>query len=509
MTPRHLFRGVAATAAALVFAAAGGSAALADDIYNNLDLSVDAQAEIMSLNVGGSPGETTLYVVERNGDGKQGCNFGGQGNPSLTVSVASSNTAVATISPSSITFDACGDSQVVSVTPVSAGASTVSLTQTGNGTAGSFDLAPAKFTVNVAPAAPSNTAPEVLVTGVAGGARYEEGSVPAAVCSVEDAEDGPSSFAATLSEITGTLSALGLGSQTASCSYTDAGGLTASSSVTYSIVDTTAPALTLPANTTAEATGPTGAAVTFTATATDAVGPANPGVTCVPASGSTFPLGTTTVNCSATDSAGNTGNGSFTVTVQDTTAPAITWVGGPQDGASYVFGSVPAAGSCTAVDLVDPDATCTVSGYSTTVGVHTLTATATDDSGNTATETREYRVLAWTLNGFYSPVDMDGVLNVVKGGSTVPLKFEVFAGSTELTSTSAVKSFTQAKVSCDGTSPTYEIEVTSTGGTSLRYDSTGGQFIQNWQTPKAAGTCYKVTMTTQDGTALSALFRLK
>jgi hypothetical protein len=38
-------------------------------------------------------------------------------------------------------------------------------------------------------------------------------------------------------------------------------------------------------------------------------------VTCTPASGSTFPLGATTVTCSATDTAGNTGSSTFTVTV--------------------------------------------------------------------------------------------------------------------------------------------------------------------------------------------------
>ena len=52
-------------------------------------------------------------------------------------------------------------------------------------------------------------------------------------------------------------------------------------------------------------------------------------------------------------------------------------------------------------------------------------------------------------------------------------------------------------------------EFFTTGGTTLRYDSSGiGQFIQNWQTPKKLG-CFKVTMTTQDGSTLSALFKLK
>jgi hypothetical protein len=116
-------------------------------------------------------------------------------------------------------------------------------------------------------------------------------------------------------------------------------------------------------------------------------------------------------------------------------------------------------------------------------------------------------VLAWTLSGFYQPVDMNGVWNAVKGGSTVPLKFEVFAGPTELTSTSIVSALVK-QVTCNaGAEDT--VEVVATGGTSLRYDETAGQFIYNWQTPRLPGKCYTVTLTTLDGSAISALFKLK
>jgi len=47
-------------------------------------------------------------------------------------------------------------------------------------------------------------------------------------------------------------------------------------------------------------------------------------VVCSPASGAAFPLGSTVVGCSATDAAGNTATGSFTVSVRDTTPPVIT-----------------------------------------------------------------------------------------------------------------------------------------------------------------------------------------
>jgi len=210
-----------------------------------------------------------------------------------------------------------------------------------------------------------------------------------------------------------------------------------------------------------------------------------------------------------TDNAGNSTSTSLSGISIDKTAPGLTWNGSIAAGSHFVFGSVPAAPTCSSIDpLSGPDG-CAVSGYGTTVGSHTLTALAKDKAGNTTTETRTYTVDAWTLNGFYNPVDMSGVYNIVKGGSTVPLKFNVYAGTTQQTSTSAVASFTQTKIACDGSSPTDEIEVTTTGGTSLRYDGTGGQFIQNWQTPKQAGQCYRVTMTTQDGSTIRAFFKLK
>jgi hypothetical protein len=61
--------------------------------------------------------------------------------------------------------------------------------------------------------------------------------------------------------------------------------------------------------------------------------------------------------------------------------------------------------------------------------------------------------------------------------------------------------------------PEDAIETTvATGGTSLRYDATAGQFIYNWQTPKGAsqvGKCYSLTMTAADSYTITAYFKLK
>src|ERR1051325_8154212 len=81
--------------------------------------------------------------------------------------------------------------------------------------------------------------------------------------------------------------------------------------------DKTPPSIIVPNPMTAEATTPSGAIVSYQVTATDNV---DGTITAVsnPPSGSIFPIGTTTVTCSATDKAGNTAKVTFTVTVKDT-----------------------------------------------------------------------------------------------------------------------------------------------------------------------------------------------
>ncbi len=134
------------------------------------------------------------------------------------------------------------------------------------------------------------------------------------------------------------------------------------------------------------------------------------------------------------------------------------------------------------------------------------------DAGNyslPANLTTTASITPWTTKGFYQPVDMNGVYNAVKGGATVPLKFELFSGTTELTDTTAIKSLQATKVLCDNGATIDDIETLASGSTSLRYDSTSGQYIYNWKTPTGAGTCYKVTVTAQDGSPITAFFKMK
>jgi hypothetical protein len=506
---------------AIVCAVALGSAgattvALADQVYNDLDGTIDVAAEQMPLNVGGADGSTTFFVSASDpADQENGCNFGGRGDDTLTANVSSSNPAVATVSAGTLTFtgNGCGVSAGLSVHPVSAGTTTISLSQGSvNTTDGTYSFDAATFVVTVT-GGTRNAAPGVTISGVAGGTSYDKGSVPVAMCDVADDEDGASSFAPTLGAITGPYASDAIGTQEASCSYTDDGGLTATASLTYSIVDPTAPAISsvvAPATpdgdngwyrsnvgidwTVAEPQSPNSLLTTGCADATI-----------------TADQVATTYTCEASSAGGSAGPASVTIK-RDATAPANVAFGAtaPADGGRYFPISVPAGNDCTADDATSALASCVVTGRSTAVGTHTLTATATDNAGNSSTATRSYSVRVLTLSGFFQPVDMSGILNTVKNGSTVPLKFTVADEGVAQTSTSVVASFKTREVACATLSPVSdEIEIVSTGGTALRYDATAGQFIQNWQTPKKIGSCHVATVTMIDGSTIAANFKLK
>jgi hypothetical protein len=171
---------------------------------------------------------------------------------------------------------------------------------------------------------------------------------------------------------------------TVGCSASDTRGNTAEGSLEVTVTDRTPPSLTL-SDQGAEATGASGAAVTYEASASDIVDGAVT-VSCDKASGATFPVGTTTVGCSATDAHGNKGTGSFTVTVEDTTAPKLTLPGGKNAEASSATGAA-VSWSATASDAVDgaiiPNCN-PVSGSTFALGTTTVNCSATDKAGNTA-----------------------------------------------------------------------------------------------------------------------------
>ena len=177
-----------------------------------------------------------------------------------------------------------------------------------------------------------------------------------------------------------------IGETTVTCTADDANGNMIECSFVVTVEDTTPPAIQCPQDIVEMCATPDGTVVSYTATATDVCDP-TPIVSCEPPSGSLFPVGTTTVVCTATDNAGNSSMCEFTVTVQDTAPPTLSC---PEDferecmenGVALVEYPVP-----TAMDDCDPAPTVVCeppSGSLLPPGPHVITCTATDAAGNTA-----------------------------------------------------------------------------------------------------------------------------
>jgi hypothetical protein len=174
------------------------------------------------------------------------------------------------------------------------------------------------------------------------------------------------------------------------CTATDTSGNTAAAGFNVTVRDTTPPVITVPGALGVEATGSTGAAATFSAPTSDAVDGAG-NATCLPASGSTFALGTTLVTCNATDARNNVAvQASFNLTVHDTTSPVIAAHDDVIAEASGTNGASVSYASPSTSDLVDGSgtATCVPASDSTfALGTTAVDCNATDAAGNSAVPT--------------------------------------------------------------------------------------------------------------------------
>ncbi|MFB0958670.1 MAG: HYR domain-containing protein [Clostridiaceae bacterium] len=300
-----------------------------------------------------------------------------------------------------------------------------------------------------------------------------------------------------------------LGTTTVTVSATYAAGNSASKTFTVTVEDTTPPDITVPEDMTVEATGPSGAVVTFNPTAWDLVDEAVE-VIAAPISGSTFPLGTTTVDLTATDAAGNKAAAAFTVTVVDTTPPELTVPGNITVNAVSSAGALVQYDPATAFDLVDQDVEITYSQNSGTwfpLGTTTVVVTAKDDYGNTATGSFTVTV-KYDFKGFFQPVDMSKV-NIAKAGSAIPIKFSLGGDMGLNIVAEGYPKVLTFIVDTDADTDIIETTVTA-GASKLTYDPIADQYIYVWKTDKSwSGTGKKLIVVLQDGTSHEAKFQFR
>lgn len=211
-----------------------------------------------------------------------------------------------------------------------------------------------------------------------------------------------------------------LGTTPVSCTATDGLGNNSAGSFDVLVRDQTAPTVTTPADIVVSINGVTSVSVPFSVTSTAGT------PSCAPSSGSSFPLGSTTVTCTAADPSGNTGSSSFAITVQDTTPPTldlpatqtVSVNAAPTANVSYTVTA--SDGPSSIVPSCSP-----ASGSSFGIGTTAVTCSATDAAGNTASGSFNVVVQDTTA----PTVSITGGPTGTVASSTATIPFEANEGS--------------------------------------------------------------------------------
>jgi hypothetical protein len=222
---------------------------------------------------------------------------------------------------------------------------------------------------------------------------------------------------------------------------------------------------------------------------------------------------------------GNTGSTTFTIAKADATI-SVTGYTGVYDGNEHgAYGSAAGVKGENLTSLLDLG-----NKYTNVPGGTANWIFSGNTNYNGASGSVEIVIRKWSLRGFYQPVGetssvvsapgvvpavSGAVWNTIKGGQTVPLKFNIYRGEGGALVTSVADGFSAPAfsvyqlTSCSAVAAEDAIEGDlSTGGTELRWDGT--QFIQNWKTPKvSAEACFRAVVTAKDGSTITAFFKVK
>jgi HYR domain len=266
--------------------------------------------------------------------------------------------------------------------------------------------------------------------------------------------------------------------------------------------DTTPPVIAGHADVIAEAAGPAGAVVSYTApTSVDAVD-GSVSTRCTPASGTQFALGSTVITCTASDLSGNVATSSFAVIVRDTTPPAIAATANIIVQATSGAGAIATYSTPVATDLVDGAVvvSCTpASGSTFPIGTTTVTCTALDTRGNRATSSFVVTVTV-PVYGFIAVQNLPPPAGkAYNSGSAIPFRWQFTVGGTVFNSTAA-----NPKITISGPTGTMTFTPQNPGNSSFQPPTAanGWTWQFNWQTSSPTGVAlpagtYSVSITSQ------------
>lgn len=285
---------------------------------------------------------------------------------------------------------------------------------------------------------------------------------------------------------------------------------------TYTVLDVTAPSITL-------TTPPDGAAydhnqavtASFSCEDDDGGSGIAPGY-CVGTVAHGQPIDTTTLGTHtftvvATDRAGNETVVTHTYRVRDVTAPTVS---SANSGIEYKLNQpVPAQFTCTDESGGSGVASCSgpASLDTSSVGSNSFQVLTTDEAGNSHTVTVSYKVI-YAYGQVRQPINEDGS-SAFKAGSTVPVKFGLtdWAGTPVGTATATIsyRGYDPNNIPAEEQILEDAMSAAATGGTQLRWDAGAQQYVYNWSTKGVKAGTYQLVISLDDGKKYSAVLTLK
>jgi hypothetical protein len=241
----------------------------------------------------------------------------------------------------------------------------------------------------------------------------------------------------------------------------------------------------------------------------------------------TLGLGASPITLVANDRFADSPPAAVTITVKDTTAPALTVPpdlviacsevhadggGGSTQTAAVTswLAAATVADACDSRPVLTNDAP---AGFP--MGNTTVQFTARDASANHATASSHVQVV-YAFGGFQKPLLPDGsaVVRQSNTGRTIPIKFRLTCGGADVSAASATlrvfKLVDAATGTVDVTEFAQDAGAANDHGDRFRYDSTDRQYVYNLSTVGlAAPATYRIVVTLDDGTRQTVQFSLR
>jgi hypothetical protein len=353
------------------------------------------------------------------------------------------------------------------------------------------------------------TAPTVTVTAPTAGQRVPLGAPLVAQFSCADAESGIGSCTGTVAN-GAAISTATLGSFTFTVGAVDRAGNTTRRSVTYDVVDTAPPRITVtapvdgaripkgdPATASYTCTDPETGIASCTAVVVDQGAIANGGA--LP----TGTLGHQVLRVDASDNAGNTASREVAYDVVDVTPPTVVISSPPAGNPAVLLGETSLRGRYSCSDEEGGSGVVRCAGPVTngssvpasSPGQQAFTVDAADAAGNVGTATATYRVLPYRFDGFVEPTVVVGTTTQAAAGAPVVVRWTMHdANGAAVTDPKVMATPVVQTVSC---ATGQAVGTTSPAKTvsGVIYNQALAEFELVWQTDTAwTGTCQQLKL---------------